>query len=149
MTTSTTTANNILNLYLRAVAVANIADNASSSPTVNVYVSQATASYVAGDDQSANEASWTGGGGGYARIAVPRSTAGGAFAAAASGSASNQAAIDWDTSTSSQTVTSVAVGKSSSGATDYFFAGDLSAPISISSGVQPRFAIGALTITIT
>lgn len=149
MTTSTTTANNILNLYLRATAVANIADNASSSPTVNVYVSQATASYVAGDNQSANEASWTGGGGGYARIAVPRSTAGGAFAAAASGATSNQAAIDWDTSTSSQTVTSVAVGKSSSGATDYFFAGDLSSPISISNGVQPRFAIGALTITIT
>ncbi len=43
----------------------------------------------------------------------------------------------------------VAVGKSSSGATDYFFAGDLSAPISITSGVQPRFAIGALTIAIT
>jgi hypothetical protein len=149
MTTSTTTANNILNLYLRAVAISNLADNASSSPTVNVYVAQATASYVAGGNQSANEASWTGGGGGYARIAVPRSTAGGAFAAAASGATSNQAAIDWDTSTSSQTVTSVSVGKSSSGATDYFWAGDLSAPISISSGVQPRFAIGALTITIT
>lgn len=149
MTTSTVTANNVLNLYLRATAIANIADNAAASPTVNVYIAQATASYVAGDNQSSHEASWTGGGGGYARIAVVRSTAAGAFAAAASGATSNQAAIDWDTATSSQTVTSVSVGKSSAGATDYFWAGDLSSPISISNGVQPRFAIGALTITIT
>lgn len=149
MTTATVTANNILNLYLRAVAIANIADNASSSPTTNVYIAQATASYVAGSTQASNEASWTGGGGGYARVAIPRSTAAGAFAAAASGATSNQAAIDWDTATSSQTVTSVSVGKSSAGATDYFWAGDLSSPINISNGVQPRFAIGALTITIT
>lgn len=148
MTTSTVAANSILNLYLRATAISNIADNASSSPTTNVYVAQHTASLVAGSTQATSEASWTGSTG-YVRQPVPRSTASGAFAAASSGSTSNQAAIDWDTSTSSQTIVAVSVGKSVSGATDYWWAGDLSASISITSGVQPRFAIGALTITIT
>jgi len=39
--TNSVTANNILKLYLQAAAIANIADNASSSPITNTYASAA------------------------------------------------------------------------------------------------------------
>ena len=51
MGTATTTANNILKLYLNATAIANIADNAASSPNTNLYVALHTADPGAGGTQ--------------------------------------------------------------------------------------------------
>ena len=59
MPKGTVTCNNILGLYYNATAIANIADNAASSPITNIKVRLATASYTAASTGSANEATYT------------------------------------------------------------------------------------------
>lgn len=68
MPKSTTTCNNILGLYYNATAIANIADNAASSPITTVSVALATASYSASSTMSSNETAYTN----YARQTVAR-----------------------------------------------------------------------------
>jgi hypothetical protein len=65
-------ATNLLKLVLQAVAYANIADNAASSPFTNTYVSLHTASPGASGDQTTSETSYTS----YARQAVARTSSG-------------------------------------------------------------------------
>jgi hypothetical protein len=71
--------NDFLKLVLNGTAIANIADNAGSSPLTNLYLALHTADPGVGGSQTTSEASYTG----YARVAVPRSTSG--FTAASGG----------------------------------------------------------------
>ena len=85
MPKGTATCNNILNLYYRAEAIANIADNAAASPITQIKMRLATASYGPSSTGSSNEATYTN----YAAQDVPRSGSG--WTAASGGATSNAA----------------------------------------------------------
>jgi len=143
MPKSTTTCNNLLGLFYNATAIANIADNAASSPITTVSVALATASYSASSTMSSNETAYTN----YVRQTVARTTSG--WAAPSAGATSNVAAIEFpQCGVTGATITSACTGKAA-GASDIFHYGDLNASIAVSNQIQPRFAAGAVTITET
>ena len=144
MPKSTATCNSILALLLNATAFANVADNAASSPFTNTYVSLHTASPGTGNNQTTNETAYTN----YARQAVARTTSG--WTAPSGGSSSNVASIDFpQCGVTGATITHGAVGTAVSGSGTVWYQGALSASIAVSNQIQPRFAIGAVTITET
>lgn len=141
MPKSTATCNSIVNLMYRATAWANVADNASSSPATNVYVSMHTASPGVGDDETTNETAYTN----YARQAVARSTG---WSAASGGATANAATISFpQCGASGATLTHVATGTATSGTGHVWHQGALNSSLVVSSGITPQFAAGALTIT--
>ena len=142
MPKSTTFCNNIINLIFRGTAIADLAENDTTSPATNLYLSLHTADPGVGGSQLTNEASYTG----YARLAVDRTGTG--WDAAALGSTVNAALAQVAECTAgSATVTHVAIGTASSGAGLVLYAGALSASRAISAGIQPQFADSALTVT--
>ena len=142
MAKSTLTCNSVLALIFNATAWANVADNASSSPFTNLYLSLHTADPGVGNNQTTNEANYTG----YARLAVARTTGG--WAVPASAATSNAALAQFAIcSAGTNTITHVAIGTASSGAGTVLYAGALTASRAISAGIQPQFAASALTVT--
>jgi hypothetical protein len=138
---STTTSNNILNLYYRAVAIGNIADNAATSPLTNTFTALHTADPAAAGNQSTSEVTYTG----YGRATVARTTGG--WSAASGGSVSPAANIDFAAGTGgSGTATFFSQGKAISGATDIFHSGTVTPNIVTGNGVTPRLTT-ATTIT--
>lgn len=141
MPKSTSAANSILALILTAVAWADLAENDSSAPATNLYLSLHTATPGVGGSQLTSEATY----GAYARLAVLR-TAGGWTVAAAVGQ--NAALAQFLECTSgSEVITHVAIGRDAAGAGLVLYAGALAASRTISTGIQPQFAAGALTVT--
>jgi hypothetical protein len=144
MPKSTATCNSILALMYNATAWANVADNAASTPATNTYVGLHTASPGTGDSQTTNETAYTN----YARLAVARSTGG--WTAPSGGATSNAALAQFpQCGASGATLTHVSIGTGSSGSGHVWHQGALNSSIAVSSGIQPQFAIGALTITET
>lgn len=134
MPKSTTTANNALDAFLRAV------DPAWRSGATR-FIALHTASPGAAGNQTTNEASYTG----YARVAVTASTG---FTAASSGESENTALIQFPECTGSRdTVTFVSIGTASSGTGQVIYFGALAASRSISAGIQPQFSAGSLVAT--
>jgi hypothetical protein len=141
MPKSTTFSNDIALLIFNATAIANMADNASSSPFTNLYLSLHTASPGIGGAQTTNETAYTN----YARIAVAR-TAGGWTVA--SGAATNAALAQFaQCGVTGATITHIAIGTASSGAGKVLYAGALNSSLAVSNGVQPQFAATTLTAT--
>lgn len=103
--------NDLLKLIFNATAIANLADNAASSPLANLYLSLHTADPGAGGDQTTSEIAYTG----YARVAVARS--GGGWTVTAN-SVSPAANIDFGKMTAGTPGTAyyAAIGTASSGA---------------------------------
>jgi hypothetical protein len=133
--------NDILALVFRATAIANIADNAASSPLTNLHVSLHTASPGEAGDQTTNETSY----GSYARVAVARTSGGWSIS---SNVISPVANIDFPTATSgTATITHVGIGTASSGTGKLICYGAISPSISVSNGVTPRLTT-ASTITL-
>lgn len=131
----------ILALLLTATPIANIADNAATSPLTNLQVALHTADPGEGGSQTTNEATY----GGYARVAVARTSGGWTVA---SGAAENAAEILFPACTSgSNTITHFSVGTASSGAGKVLYKGVLTASLAVSTGITPRFIAGALDIT--
>ena len=142
MPKSTSASNSILALVYNATAWANVADNASASPLTSVSVALATASYSGASTLASNEATYTN----YARQDVARTTGG--WDTPSAGATANAAAIEFpQCGASGNTITSAATGKTGGGAAIPFHYGDLNASIAVSNQIQPRFAIGAVTIT--
>lgn len=144
MPKSTSVCNSILALIYNATAWANVADNAAASPLTNIAMALATASYSGSSTLATNEAT------GYTNYArkedIPRSILG--WTAPSGGATSNAAAIEFpQCGASGLTITSAATGKTGGGAAIPFHYGDLNSPIAVSNQIQPRFAIGAVTIT--
>lgn len=140
MSKSNTFENDWLKLIFNATAIANLADNAASSPLTNLYVSLHTADPGEAGDQSTNEVAYTS----YARVAVAR-TAGGWTVT--NNSVSPVANIDFPAATGgSGTVTYFGVGSASSGAGVLYYSGTVTPSISVASGVTPRLTT-ASTIT--
>lgn len=132
--------NSLLKLIFNATAIANLADNAATSPLTNLYVSLHTADPGEAGDQSTSEATYTG----YARVAVLRTTGGWTVT---NNSVSPVANIDFPNCTGgTNTITYFGVGTSSTGAGVLYYSGTVSPSISVSSGVTPRLTT-ASTIT--
>lgn len=132
--------NALLELLFKATAFANFADNASSSPNTNLYVSLHTADPGEAGDQTTNETSYTS----YARVAVARSGSGWTVSG---NSVSPAAEISFPACTGgSATITHFGVGKSSSGAGVLLYKGTISPSISVSTGVTPKLTTSS-TIT--
>lgn len=141
MPKSTTFSNDLTALIFNATAIANIADNASSSPLTSLYISLHTATPGIGGSQTTSETAYTN----YARVAVTRNSGGWTVA---SGTASNAALIQFaQCGASGATITHVAIGTASSGTGKVLYAGALNSSLAVANLIQPQFAIGALTAT--
>lgn len=143
MPKSVATCNNIIALYYNATPIANIADNAASSPITTVKMALATASYSPSSTMSSNETAYTN----YARQDTSRTTGG--WSVPSGGATSNVAAVEFpQCGVTGATITSACTGKGA-GASDIFHYGDLNASIAVSNQIQPRFPASNITITET
>jgi len=144
MPKSTSTCNNVLALIFNATTWNLIAENDSTSPATNLYLSLHTADPGVGNDQQTNETAYTN----YARVAVARTTGG--WDAPSGGATANAALVQFaQCGASGATLTHVAIGTSSSGAGTVLYAGALSSSLAVANGIQPQFAAGALDVTET
>lgn len=141
MSKGNTFENDLLKLIFNATAIANLADNAATSPFTNLYVSLHTADVGEAGDQTTNEATYTG----YARVAVARTSGGWTVTANA---VENAGVVTFGLCTAgSNTITHFAVGTASSGAGKVLYKGALGSSVGISANITPSFAAGALDIT--
>ena len=142
MSISDTTENAILNLVFRAVAWANYADNAASTPETNIVFALHTADPGDAGTQTTSEITYTS----YARTNVARTSGG--FSAASGGSVSPSANIDFPAGTGgSGTATHFSSGKSGGGATAILWSGTVTPNIVTGNGVTPRLTT-ASTLTL-
>lgn len=141
MSKGNTFENDLMLLLFNATAIANIADNAGTSPLTNLYVSLHTADPGETGNQTTNEATYTS----YARVAVARSGSGWTVT---NNQAVNAALVQFPQCTGgSNTITHVAVGTAASSTGKLLYKGALSASLAVSTGIQPQFAGGALTVS--
>lgn len=127
-----TTSADMLKLYYQAVAIANIADNAATSPLTNIYVALHTANPGAGGSQTTSEAAYTG----YARVAVARTTGGWSISGQ---TISPVAAITFPAATGgSETETYFSTGTVVSAAGKIIHSGTVTPNIVVSNGVTPQ-----------
>lgn len=136
--------NSILLLIFDNTDFANIGDAGGLRNSVSagsLYISLHTADPTDAGDQESSECAYTS----YARVAVARSGAGWTVSG---NQVSNAAAINFPAATGgSETATHFGIGTASSGAGVLLFVAELTSPLSISNGVTPSFALGALTVS--
>lgn len=137
--------NGLLSLIFENADYANVGDAGGlrGSATAGVFrVSLHTANPDETGDQGTSEAAY----GSYARQDVARSTAGWSVA---SGVADNDAEIAFPQAASgSETETHFGIGSDASGTGNLFIWGALSVGLAVSVGIAPKFAAGALDITL-
>lgn len=132
--------NDLLKLIFNGTTIANLANNATTSPLTNLYVSLHTADPGEAGNQSTSEAAYTS----YARVAVARTSGGWTVT---TNSVSPVANIDFPTCTGgTATATFFGVGSAASGAGVLYYSGSVSPSIAVSTGVTPRLTT-ASTIT--
>lgn len=132
MSKGNTFENDLLLLIFNATAIANIADNAASSPLTNLQMSLHTGDPGETGNQTTNECAYTS----YARVAVARTSGGWTVT---NNSVSPVANIDFPAATGgSETATHAAVGTASSSTGKVLYKGAISPNIAISTGVTPR-----------
>lgn len=108
----------------------------------NFWISLHTADPGEGGTATTNETTY----GSYARQSVVRSGSGWTRTAS---TISNAAAVTFPSATSgTATITHFGIVTSSSGAGSLIIRGALSSSIAVSTGIQPQFAIGALTVSV-
>lgn len=131
--------NDLLKLIFNATAIANIADNAASSPLTNLYVGLHTADPDEAGSQATSEISYTG----YARVVVARTSGGWTVTA---NSVSPAAAITFGAMTAGTggTVTHIVVGTASSGTGKVLYMGAVSPTIAVSNGVTPQLTTASV-----
>jgi len=133
MSKSNAAENAILELIFKATAFADIAENDSSSPATNLYVSLHTSDPGEAGTQATNETAYTN----YARVAVARTGSGWVVTG---NSVSPAANVDFAEcgATPGATITHVGVGIGASGATVLLYSGALTPNITMATGVIPR-----------
>ncbi len=132
--------NDLLKLIFNGTPIANIADNAATSPLTSLYLSLHTADPGVGGSQLTSEAAYTS----YTRMAVLRTSAG--FTVSGT-SATLTAAVSFPTATGgSETETWAAVGTAASGAGKILYRGPITPSLAVTSGVAPQLTAGT-TIT--
>lgn len=140
MSKGNTFENDFLALIFNATAIADLAENDTTSPATNLYLALHTGDPGEAGDQTTNECAYTS----YARNAVARNSGG--FTVSG-----NQVTLtannDFPACTGgTETATHFSVGVSSAGAGKILYKGSISPTIAISSGVTPRLTTGT-TIT--
>jgi hypothetical protein len=133
--------NDLLKLTFQATPIANIADNAASSPLTALFFSLHTADPGAGGSQTTSEAAYTS----YARVSVARTSGG----FTVSGNSCVLAApINFPTPSggAGEVETYFAVGTASSGAGKILYHGPITPSITIAVGTAPQLTTGT-TIT--
>ena len=132
MSKGNTFENDLLKLIFNATAIANMADNAGTSPLTQLVVSLHTTDVGEAGDQTTNEVAYTG----YARVGVSRSA--GSWTVT-DNSVSPAANIDFGACTAGSSVaTHWAVGTAASGAGKVLYKGTITPSINIVAGVTPR-----------
>jgi len=135
--------NGLLSLIFENANYANVGDATGlrGSSTAGVfYISLHTANPDETGSQTTSESAYTN----YARVSVARSTAGWTVA---SGVADNDAAITFAAcGVTGSTITHFGIGSDVSGAGNLFLKGTSS--LTVSSGITPQFAAGALDVTL-
>lgn len=140
---SNTFINDFLKLIFNGTAIANLADNAASSPLTSLYVALHTADPGAGGNQTTSEIAYTS----YARVAVNRNSGGWTVTGQ---TVSPTLDIDFPISTGGAggTATHASIGTAASGTGKILWSGALSPTIVVSTGVPPVLVQGS-TITET
>jgi len=139
MSKGNTFENDLLKLIFNGTPIANIADNAGTSPLTNLYLSLHTADPGEGGDQTTSEISYTG----YARVAVERSTSGWTVTGNSVSPASN-IAFGAMTAGTGGDATYAVVGTASSGTGKILYKGALSPVIAVTNGVTPIITTAAV-----
>lgn len=125
-------AEDIMKLILLGTAIADIAENDTSSPATTYYAALHTASPGAGGNQSTNEISYTG----YSRVAITRNTGGWTL----TGDVANPASA-WHFGTmtggTGGVATYISIGKASSGTGYLMYFFPISPSINVTTGVDP------------
>lgn len=147
MSASNTFESDVLLLLLNNTNIANLGDATGvrgSSTAGSVFIALHTADPGETGNQSTSEATYTS----YARVAIARSGAGFTISGTAPTQAANAAIVNFPACTGgSNTITHFSIGDTTSGATKILLSGALSASLSVSAGITPSFAIGALVAT--
>ena len=133
MSKSNAVETDLLSLVFNGTAIANLADNAASSPLTNLYLALHTADPGEAGNQSTSEIGYTG----YSRVAVARTAGGWTITG---NSVSPVAAIEFGEMTGGTggTVTHASIGTASSGAGKILYSGSLTPTIAVATGVIPR-----------
>lgn len=140
MSKSNSLENALMLLLFNATTFNGIAENDSTSPNTDLYVSLHTADPGEGGSQTTSECAY----GSYARVAVARSGAGWTVT---NNTATNAALVQFpQCSSGSETATYVGIGLASTSTGTLLYSGALSASLAISSGIQPQFSAGTLQI---
>lgn len=145
MSATNTLENGMLSLLFENANYANVGDATGlrGSTTAGVFnISLHTADPGEAGTQTTNESAYTN----YVRVSVARSTAGWTVT---SGNCENDASITYATcGATGQTLTHFGIGHDASGAGTLHLKGGLTSSLSVSNGITPSFAAGALDITL-
>lgn len=131
--------NDFLKLFFNGGAIANIADNAASSPITSLWLALHTADPGSAGNQSTNEISYTS----YARVGVARTSAAFTVSARTVSLAALQA-FPASTGGAAASATFFSVGTASSGTGKILYSGTLTPGIAISNGVTPQINSGTI-----
>lgn len=134
---STTLKNDILKLIYQAIAIADLAENDSSSPITDITVALHTATPAAGN-QATSEISYTG----YARVSVARTSGGWTVTG---NSVSPAADIDFGTMTAGAGGTATHFSTGTGVSNKMLHYGPISPTIVVTNGVQPRLTTATAT----
>lgn len=141
MSASDTFENDLLKLIFNSSAIANIADNAGSSPLTNLYWALHTADPGEAGTQSTSEANYTG----YARIAVARDATGHTVTGSSVSPKNN---INFPiASGGANTASHFDVGVATNGSSKILVSGTISPNIVVTTGVTPVL-VPATAITV-
>jgi hypothetical protein len=133
-----------LKLLFNATAMANVADNAATSPLTNLYVSLHTADPGETGTQATSETAYTN----YARVAVARTSGGWTVSGTAPTQAANAVAVTFpQCGATGATLTYFGVGTAVSGAGKLLYSAALTSPLIVNNGITPSFAVSALVCT--
>lgn len=127
--------NDLLSLIFNGDTIANIADDAGTSPLTNLYCSLHTSDPGEAGNQESNEISYTN----YARVAVSRDNSGWTVSG---NSVSPAANIDFAQGESGDTgtITHFAVGTDASGTGKVLYSGTMTPNVEMADGVIPRIS---------
>lgn len=140
MSKGNTFENDLLALIFNATAIADLAENDTTSPLTSLYLALHTANPDETGNQTTSECAYTS----YARVAVNRNSGG--FTVSGN-QVTLTANVDFPACTGgSETATHFSVGTASSGTGKILYKGAISPTIAISTGVTPRLTTGT-TIT--
>jgi hypothetical protein len=142
MSATNATEDAILSLIFTATTWNGFAENDTTSPNTQFYISLHTADPGEAGSQTTSETAYTG----YARVAVARTTGGWTVS---SGVVSNDAEIAFGICTASpgSNLTHVGIGTDASGAGTLLFSDALSSSVIMQVGTTPIFSAGELEIS--